>query len=136
MSLVFVFSGDLGQHVARVYRVAVLNHKVSPRRHQVSLARLALDYDGRLALLVRRIRNHVTRQTSDFVDFFVERDAFLQVLELRRTANFSKDGERVRIPLDKCLAERNRSAFRYFHLGAVYNCIAFAFATLFVHDCD
>ena len=65
------FARDLGQHVAREHRVAVLHHEVSARRHQVALARLALDDHGRLALLVGRIRHHVTRQAGDFVHFFV-----------------------------------------------------------------
>jgi len=54
----------------------------------------------------------VTREAGDFVDFFVQRDAFLQVLELRRAADFGQDGKGVRIPLDKRLAELHRPAFR------------------------
>ena len=65
---------------------------------------LRLDDDGRLALLVRRIANHLTRQAGDFVDFFVQGDAFLQVLELNRAADFGQDREGVRIPLDQDLA--------------------------------
>src|SRR5579864_591924 len=79
---------DLGQHVARSNGVAVLNHQVGSRGHQVALARLALDDDRGLALLVGRIADHVTRQAGDFVHLFVERDAFLQVLELHGAADF------------------------------------------------
>ena len=46
-----------------------------------------------------------TRQAGDFVDFFVQRDAFLQVLELNGAADFREDREGVRIPLDHDLAE-------------------------------
>ena len=99
---------DLRQHVAGRDRVAILHHQVSARRHQVTLAALgALDDDGRLALLVRRIDHHVTRQAGDFVHFFVQRQAFLQVLELHRAADFGEDREGVRIPLDQDIAERN-----------------------------
>src|ERR1019366_5588461 len=48
-----IFAGDFRQHIARSYRVTVLNHQVSAGRHQVALAGLAsLDDDGRLTLLV------------------------------------------------------------------------------------
>src|SRR5207248_11745411 len=44
---------DLGQHVAGINRIAVLDHEVSTRRHQVTFADLvALDHDSRLPLLV------------------------------------------------------------------------------------
>ena len=70
---------NLREHIARRDLVAVLHHQVSARRHQVTLGALAaLDADGRLALLVRRIHDHVTRQAGDLVDFFVQRQAFLQ----------------------------------------------------------
>jgi hypothetical protein len=78
---------------------------VCARRHEVALAGLALDDDRGLALLVGRIADHVTRQAGDFVHFFVERDAFLQVLELHGAADFGQDREGVRIPLDHDLAE-------------------------------
>ena len=68
---------------------------------------LALDDDRRLPLLVRRIANHVTRQAGDFVDFLVQRDAFLQVLELHGSADLRQDGEGVWIPLDQYLALRD-----------------------------
>src|SRR5579864_1888302 len=47
------FARDLRQHVARRYRVAIGHHQVGAGRHQVALARLALDHDRWLALLVR-----------------------------------------------------------------------------------
>ena len=66
----------------------------------------------------------------------MQRDAFLQVLELRRAANFGEDRKRVRIPLDQSLAKLNRAAFDDFDLGAIHHRIALAFAALFIHDCD
>ena len=105
------------------------------RRHQVTLAALAsLDHDRGLALLVGRIADHVTRQAGDFVHFFVERDAFLQILELHGAADFGQDRESVRIPLDHNLAERDRIAFVDLELGAVHDRVALAFAALLVDD--
>src|ERR1051326_8106780 len=130
------FARDLCQHIARGNGVAILNHQVGSRRHQVALAVLALDDDCGLALLVGRIADHVTRQSGDFVHFFVERDAFLQVFELHGTADFSQNGEGVRIPLDHHLAESNRIAFVDLQFGAVHVRVALAFAVLVVDHRD
>src|ERR1022692_4956799 len=104
--------------------------------HEVALAGLALDDDGGLALLVRRIADHVTRQAGDFVHFFVERDTFLQVLELDRAADFRQDGEGIGIPLDHHLSLRDRIAVVDFQLGAVHDRVTLALAILFVDDRD
>ena len=64
----------------------------------------------------------------------MQRDAFLQVFELRRATDFGEDREGVRIPLDQCFAERNWTTFCDLYLSAVHDCIAFALAPLFVHD--
>ena len=58
-----------------------------------------LDDDGGLTLLVGGVGDDETREAGDFVDFFVERDAFLQVLELDGAGDLGEDGEGVRIPL-------------------------------------
>ena len=58
-----------------------------------------LDDDGRLALLVGGVGDHQAGEAGDFVDFFVEGDAFLQVLELDGAGDFGEDGEGVGIPL-------------------------------------
>src|SRR5208283_2031346 len=131
------FAGDLGQHIAGADRVAILHHEVGTGGHQVTLAGFAtLDDDRGLALLVGRIADHVTRQAGDFVDFFVQGDAFLQVLELHRAADFGQDGEGVRIPLDQNLAERDRVALVDLDLGAVHDRVALAFAVLLVDNRD
>ncbi len=96
----------------------------------------ALDDDGRLALLVRRIHHHVARQTRDLVHFFVQRQTFLQVLELHRSADFGQDGEGVRIPLDQDIAQRNLLTVFDLDLGAVDHRVAFLFAALLVDDRD
>ena len=97
---------------------------------------LALDHDRGLALLVGRIGHHVTREAGDFVHFFVQRDAFLQVFELHGAADFGEDREGVRIPLDHDLAELDRIAFVDLHLGAVHDRVALAFAALVVDHRD
>jgi len=98
------FARDLGQHVSGENRVAVLHHEVSAGRHEIALAAFAFHHDRGLTLLVGRIGHDVPRQSGNLVDFFVERDAFLQVFELGRAADFGKDGESVRIPLDHDLS--------------------------------
>ena len=76
------------------------------------------------------------RQAGDFVHFFVHGDAFLQVLELNRAADFGQDREGVRIPLDQDLAELDRLAVFDLQLGAVDHRVALLFAALLVHDGD
>ena len=78
----------------------------------------------------------MTRQAGDFVHFFVERDAFLQVLELDGAADFGQDREGVRIPLDQDLSELDLIAFVDLQLGAVHDRVALAFAALVVHHRD
>ncbi len=78
----------------------------------------------------------MTRQTGDLIHFLVQRDAFLQVLELHRAANFGENGKRVRIPLNESLSELYRAGFGDLDLGAIHHRIALAFAAFFIHDCD
>ena len=78
----------------------------------------------------------MARQARDFVHFFVQRHAFLQVLELHRAADFGQDREGVRIPLDQHIAQRNLLTVFDLHLGAVDHRVAFFFAALLVHDGD
>src|SRR5262249_50766970 len=74
---------DLGEDVARMDLVSVVDHQVGAAGHEVTLGALgALDADGGLALLVGRIADDVARQSGDLVDLLVQREAFLQVLEL------------------------------------------------------
>src|ERR1022692_4174158 len=130
------FARDLGQHVSRENRVAVLHHEVSAGRHEVALAAFALHHDRRLALLVGRVGHNVPRQAGNLVHFFVERDAFLQVLELRRAADFGEDGESVRIPLNHDLALLHRIAVVDLEFGAVDHGVAFTLAVFLVHHSD
>ena len=100
------FARDLGKDIAGRDLVAILDHEVRAGRHEVTLVALGtLDDDGRLALLVRRIGDDETGEASDFIDFFVEGDAFLQVLELDGSADLGEDREGVRVPLGHGLAE-------------------------------
>src|SRR5579864_8093966 len=63
----------------------------------------------------------------------MQRDPFLQVLKLRRAADFSQDGEGVRIPLDHYLSELDVIAFVDLDLGAVNDRVALALAVLVVN---
>jgi hypothetical protein len=65
----------------------------------------------------------------------VQRDAFLQVLELHGAADFGQDREGVRIPLDHDLAERDRRAVFDLELGAVHDRVAL-FSRPFRRRCD
>ena len=87
----------------------------------------ALDDEGRLALLIGD-RRRPAREAGDLVDLFVERDAFLQVLELHGAADFGEDGEGVRIPLGERLAELDAVAVLDLELGAVDDRVALLFA--------
>ena len=63
-----------------------------------------LDDDGGLALLVGGVGDDETREAGDFVDFFVEGDAFLQVLELDGAGDLGEEGEGVGVPLAEAVA--------------------------------
>src|SRR6185437_291398 len=85
------FARDLGKDVAGEELVAVGHHKVSTRRHKVTLvAGCGLDDDRGLALLVGRVGDDKTAEAGDFVDLFVEGDAFLQVLELNGSSDLGE----------------------------------------------
>src|SRR5262249_49191318 len=91
---------------------------------------------GRLALLVGRIDHDVTRQARNLVDFFVQRETFLQVLELHGAADFGEDREGVRVPLDQYIAEVDVRTVLDLHFGAVDDPVAFFFGALVVDDGD
>src|SRR5262249_34048815 len=131
------FTRDLRQHIAGEDLIAILNHEVSAGRHQVTTAGLAsFDHDGRLALFIWRLANHVARETGDFIDFFVQRKTFLKVFKLHSSADFSEDREGVRIPLNQNLAKRNRITFIHLYLGAVNNRVALLFTSTVIDDGD
>ena len=118
--------------------VAILHHEVSAARHEVALvepsAPLMTMAGWRFSSAA--VGDDQTREAGDFIDFFVERDAFLQVLELDRAADLGEDGEGVRIPLGQCLAERDRGAVFHLELGAVDDLVAFLLAATIVDDGD
>ena len=95
------FTRNLGDDVARLDFFAVVDHQVRAHRHLVSLQYLVAgvaNFQTRLFLFVRRVLDHHARQTGNLVVFFVERHAFLQVLELNVTGDFGQNGEGERIP--------------------------------------
>ena len=111
--------------------VAVLHHEVSAAGHEVTLVALGtLDDDGGLTLLVGGVGDDQAREAGDFVDFFVERDAFLQVLELDRAGDFGEEGEGVGIPLAEALAERDLGSVFDLELGAVDDGVTLLLAAL------
>ena len=127
--------GDLGKHIARTDLGAVLDHQVSSARQQVALVGLGvLDEEGRLALFVGRIAHHPAGETGDFVDLFVEGDAFLQILEADRAADFSEDRVGVRIPLGQQLAQLDGFAIPDAETRTVDHLVALLFAATVVHN--
>ena len=78
------FARNLRDDVARLNFFAVAHHQVRTHRHLVSLQHLVAgtaNFQTRLFLLVRRVFHDHARLTGYFVDFFVKRHAFLQVLD-------------------------------------------------------
>ena len=134
------FPRNLRKNVARLHIVAVLNHQVGARRHQVlflDLARVVADQDGRLVLFIARRQCHnVLRQTGNFVHLLFDGQAGAQIVEFHRTARFRQNRERERIPFRQCLAVGHAFAFGHAQTCAIYNVIAFFFAALFVNDGD
>ena len=99
---------DLGEHVARVDVFAVVHHQVSVGRHEVALfigagAAFRPHDDRRDALFIGRIGDHPLRHAGDFVHLLLQRDAFVQVLEMNLAADFGEDREGVRIPFEQDL---------------------------------
>ena len=74
------------------------------------------------------------RESRHFVHFFVQSDAFLQVLELDGSADFGQDGEGVRIPLHQHLAQVYLLTVLHLQLGAVDHRIAFLLTAFFVDN--
>ena len=68
------------------------------------LSPLPADDDGGLTLLVGGVGDHQAGKAGDFVDFFVEGDAFLQVLELDGAGDLGEQREGVGIPLAEGVA--------------------------------
>jgi hypothetical protein len=130
-------AGDLGKDVAGVDLFAVGDHEVGAGRHEVALvAGRGLDQDGGLALLVGGIGDHQAGKASDFVDFFVEGDALLQVLELDGAGDLRKEGEGVGVPLAEGAALGDFGALFDLELGAVDDGVALLLAALLVDDGD
>ena len=78
----------------------------------------------------------IAREAGDFIDFLVEGDAFLQVLELDGAGDFGEEREGVRIPLADDIALRDLGAFFHAELGAVNDGVPLLFAALVVDDGD
>src|SRR6185437_12733413 len=128
---------DLGEDVAGEDLIAVGDHEVGARGHEVALVAVRrLDEDGGLALLVGRVADYEAREASDLVDFLVERDALLQVLELDGAGDLRKQREGVGVPLAQRGAEFDARALLDLQLGSVDDGVALALAALVIDDCD
>ena len=122
---------------ARFDFLTVLHHQVRAHRHLVSLQHLvagAANFQTRLFLFVRRVFHDHARLTGHFVDFFVERHAFLQVLELNVTSDFGKDRERERVPRRQQLVLRDAGAVFDEDVSAVNDLVTRCFTATVVDD--
>src|SRR5690349_2232903 len=131
------FTRNLRDDVARLNVFAVLHHQVRTHRHLVSLQHLvtgAANFQTRLFLLVRRVFDNHARLTGHFVDFFVKRHAFLQVLELNVSGDFSQDRERERVPRGEQLVLRHASAVFDEDVRAVNDLVTRGFTATVVDD--
>ena len=109
------------------------------RGHQVLLdsSTRAANVDRGLVLFItRRQRDHKLRKPGDFVHLLFDREPGLKVLELNRPGRFRENRERVGVPLDHGLAERDRLPVFDLQPRAVYNVVAFLLAALFIHHGD
>src|ERR1700753_835698 len=93
-----------------------------------------LDDDGRLALFIGGLGDDETREAGDLVDLFVDRDAFLQVLELHGAGDLGEDREGVRVPLAEQAAEFDLLSVLNAKLGAVDQSVTLLLAALLVDD--
>src|SRR5262249_46167764 len=110
---------------------------VRAHRHLVSLQHLvggAANFQTRLFLLVRRVFHDHARLTRHFVHFFVERHAFLQILELNVSSNFGQDRERERIPRGQQLILRHAAAVFDENVSAVNDLVTRRFTAAIVDD--
>src|SRR5262249_24420165 len=130
---------DLGEDLAGVDPVVVLDHEVRVRRHVVlarHLAALVADLDRRLLLLVGAVHDDLPREAGDLVHFLVIRDVGNEVLVFHAARILGEDRERVGIPLDEHGALLDHLAVAHLEARAVDDRIALAIATLGVLDDD
>ena len=132
------FTRNLGQHVAGAHHIAILNHQVSARGHQVLLRSLGpaffvANHQPGLMLLILYFRHHPLGQTGDFIDLLLKRSSSFQVLELNRAGDFGQDRERVRIPFNQDTPLLDGSAVGKLDPGAVDHRVALAFVALVVN---
>ncbi len=93
-----------------------------------------LHHKGRLTLFIGRVGNHPTREAGDFIDFFIERDAFLQILELHRAADLGENGVGVRIPLGQQLAQLYVLPVLHAKARAIYHLVTLLLTTTVIQD--
>ena len=131
-------AGDLGEHVARVDLLPVVDHEVRADRKQVlALDALALDEDLRRPLLrADRLDDDLLSQARDPVRLLAKVLVFDDVAERDLAADLGQDRRGERIPLDELLAGNDLLAVGDLDRRAVDDRVALLLATLVVHDRD
>src|SRR5205085_52129 len=131
------FARDLRDDVTRLNFLAVAHHQVGAHRHLISLQHLVsatANFQTRLFLFVGRVFHDHARLTGHFVHFFIERHAFLQVLELNVSSNFGKDSERERVPRRQQLVLRDAAAILDEDVRTVNDLVTRRFTASIVDD--
>src|SRR6185437_13765198 len=131
---------NFSEHVAGLHLVAISDHQVGARGHEV----LFLGAASGIAHQNRRLVFFVTwgkrddelRKARDLVHLFFDGDAWLQILELDRAACFRENGEGVGIPFAHDLTESDRLAIFDSKARTIDHVVAFLFTVLFVDDGD
>ncbi len=134
------FARNLRKHVTSLNLIAILDHQVGARGHEVLFADLA----GRIAnqncrlmfFIAGRQSNHVLRKAGHFVHLLFNRQARPQVIKLHRTGGFGQDREGERVPFSKNLPVGNVFPVLTAEARAVNHVVALLLAVLFIDDSD
>src|SRR5208282_897452 len=134
------FTRDFREHVSGLHFVAVLDHQVRTRRHEVLFAdlarRIADKNRGLMFFIAGRQRDNVLREAGHFVHLFFDGHASLQVVKPDGAGGFGEDREGERIPFGKNLAVGDVFAVNHAEARAVNDVVALLFAVFFVNDSD
>ena len=130
-------SGNLGKSVSGKHRISGINHDVGFGRNQVRLNDFTLrvfDLDLGLALLVRRLDNHLPSQTGNLVQLLLHGEAFHDVLGDRGSPNFGEDGEGIRIPFHEFLSRFDLLALLDHQLGPIDHRVSLLLPAFIIQD--
>src|SRR5215471_9722535 len=139
---------NLGKYISRIHRRTFFHKNVGTHRQQIPrhrrcatrhfcrLSPFILDRYARTQCGARMFDNDLPRQTGYLIELFLHCDAFHDVTVGDFPADFGKDRQRVRIPLNKLLTKLDAVAVFDLDFGAVDDRVFFALAAVVVHNRD